>query len=132
LDVYSYGILLLELLTGRQPTDASFGETWHVATWVKESVFQNGGKMSDSILDPLIFDPTNLVEKNIILDVERIALLCTRKNPIDRPTMKNVANLLKNLSQKMEAMNENEDNEGEGSSSQQNDVGILPIQVLKE
>jgi hypothetical protein len=96
---------------------------------MKESVFQNGGKMSDSILDSMIFDPTNLVEKNEMFYVERIALLCTRKNPVDQLTMKDVANLLKNLSQKIEAINKNGNNEGEGSSSPQNEVGTLPIQV---
>ena len=43
--------------------------------------------------------------------------------------MKDVANLLKILSQKIEAMNKNGNHEGEGSSFQQNEVGTLPIQV---
>lgn len=97
LDVYSYGILLLEILTGRQPIDTSFGDTWHVASWVKTIVLQNKSKMSEIVLDPLLLNPTNLVAKHEMLFVQRIALLCTKDNPIDRPTMEDVVGLLRSI-----------------------------------
>ena len=97
LDVYSYGILLLEILTGRQPIDTSFGETWHVASWVKAIVLQNKSKMSEIVLDPFLLNPTNLVAKHEMFFIQRIALLCTKDNPIDRPTMEDVVGLLKNI-----------------------------------
>jgi hypothetical protein len=44
----------------------------------------------------------NSAAKNEIPLVQRIALPCTRKpSPADRPTMRDVANLLKNLSERM-------------------------------
>ena len=98
-DTYSFGVLLLELLTGRQPIDASYGEAGHIAAWVRESVLQNEGIMSTSVLDPSLLHPTNLAAKDEMLSVQRIALLCTRANPADRPTMRDVASLLNSLPQ---------------------------------
>ncbi|KAG0605938.1 hypothetical protein M758_9G099900 [Ceratodon purpureus] len=107
LDVYSYGVLLLELITGKQPVDASHGETWHIVEWVKASVLQNEGQMTDCVLDPLLIKNLNVTTKNEMLFVQRIALLCTRATPTDRPTMRDVADLLKSLSQTLKDKNEN-------------------------
>ncbi|KAG0604296.1 hypothetical protein M758_10G160300 [Ceratodon purpureus] len=99
LDVYSYGVLLLELLTGKKPAeDPSYGESLHVAAWVKEKVRQNEGKMSESVLDPSLLDDTNLACKDEMLSVQTIALLCTRDNPSDRPAMKEVVEMFSELS----------------------------------
>lgn len=99
LDVYSYGVLLLELLTGKRPTnDPSFKENLHVVAWVKEKVQQNGGKMSELVLDPLL-DPNvpNLATKEEMLSVQMIALYCTQDNPTNRPTMKEVVEMFTSL-----------------------------------
>jgi serine/threonine protein kinase len=108
LDVYSYGVHLLELLTGKQPADdPSFGESLHVAAWVKEKVRQNEGKMSESVLDPSLLDVTNLAAKDEMLSVQTIALLCTRDKPVDRPAMKQVVEMLSSLSHRNKNGHEN-------------------------
>lgn len=105
LDVYSYGVLLLELLTGKKPADKSFGESLHVAAWVKEKVRQNEGRMSESVLDPSLLDVGNLAAKDEMLLVQRIALLCTRESPADRPAMREVEEMFRNISQKSSSGN---------------------------
>ncbi|CAA0839691.1 LRR receptor-like serine/threonine-protein kinase HSL2 [Striga hermonthica] len=35
-DVYSFGIVLLELLTGKRPNDSTFGENTNIVAWVKD------------------------------------------------------------------------------------------------
>ncbi|XP_024370975.1 uncharacterized protein [Physcomitrium patens] len=104
LDVYSYGVLLLELLTGKQPADPSFGETMHIAAWVRTVVQQNEGRMSDSIIDPWILRSTNLAARLEMLHVQKIALLCTAESPMDRPAMRDVVEMLRNLPQTNEHM----------------------------
>jgi hypothetical protein len=78
------------LLTGKQPVDPSFGDTVHVAEWVRRRVQQNGGRMSEFVLDAGLLRSTNLVDRDEMLRVRKIALLCTTENPADRPTMKAV------------------------------------------
>lgn len=99
LDVYSYGVLLLELLTGKRPTnDASFGESLHVVAWVKEKVQQNKGKMSEVVLDPVLLEEESLGGKEEMLCMQRLALMCTQNNPLDRPAMKEVVEMVSSLS----------------------------------
>ena len=40
-DVYSFGIMLLELFTGKKPTDGMFGEERSLKEWVSEALQQN-------------------------------------------------------------------------------------------
>lgn len=83
--------------------------------------------MPDSILDPLLLDPTNLAARDGMLFVQRVPLLCTRKNPTDQPTVRDVTDVLKRISRGSKMRNELEDSEGQESSSHCN--CCLPIQI---
>ncbi|XP_050226817.1 putative receptor-like protein kinase At3g47110 [Mercurialis annua] len=49
-DVYSYGILLLEMFTGKRPTDETFKESWNIHIFAA-SAFSNGEtEVIDSVL----------------------------------------------------------------------------------
>lgn len=37
-DVYSYGVVLLEIITGKRPVDPSFGKEQHLTQWVREQL----------------------------------------------------------------------------------------------
>ena len=100
MDVYSYGVLLLELLTGKKPADKSFGPSLHVVVWVMEQVRNNNGKMSESVLHASLLDETNLDAREEMLAVERIALLCTRAYPAERPAMREVVEMFQDISKK--------------------------------
>jgi serine/threonine protein kinase len=99
--VYSYGVVLLELLTGKEPShDPSYGEALDIVAWVRESMQLNEGRVSESVLDPLLRHSKDSAAITEMLSVQEIALLCSQKNPADRPTMRDVESMLEALSQK--------------------------------
>ncbi|XP_073043493.1 uncharacterized protein [Primulina eburnea] len=90
-DIYSYGVVLMEILTGRKSVDAQFGEGNSIVDWVRYKI-----KMKDSMIDMLDKNAgasCNSVREEMVL-VLRVALLCTSRNPADRPSMRDVISML--------------------------------------
>ncbi|XP_022137421.1 LRR receptor-like serine/threonine-protein kinase [Momordica charantia] len=91
-DVYSYGIVLLEMITGKKPADPSFAEGQHIIEWVRQHLYSKNNPIE--LLDPnLKVDPDAEIQE--MLQVLEIALLCTNNRAYDRPTMKDIAALLR-------------------------------------
>lgn len=92
-DVYSYGVVLLELITRKQPLDPLFREDTGIASWVRsiwiktESISQ----IVDSSLKEEFMDSSIMEEVN---DVLLVALKCTAEQPSERPTIKDVVKQL--------------------------------------
>jgi hypothetical protein len=93
--VYSFGVVLLEVITGRRPVDmAAFGEGRSVVQWVREHLHQK--RDPAGVVDPRLQGrPDAQVQE--MLQALGIALLCASARPEDRPTMKDVAALLRGL-----------------------------------
>lgn len=92
-DVYSFGVVLLELLTGKMPTDPSFEDGNDLVHWVRHTL--ETSKTVDAVLDPALSkvmhrDP----EAQEIASTLRVANMCTSASPSDRPTMKEVVDML--------------------------------------
>lgn len=89
-DTYSYGVVVLELLTGRTPVQP-LEEGGDLVTWVRNYIQSHS-------MDSGIFDNRlDLADRNAVdhmFMVLRIALLCTNMLPNDRPSMREVVSLL--------------------------------------
>lgn len=94
-DVYSYGVVVLEVLTGKQPIDPTIPDGLHVVDWVRQ---KRGGI---EVLDQsLLSRPESEIEE--MMQALGIALLCVNSNPDDRPTMKDVSAMLQEIKHEME------------------------------
>ncbi|KAG6689832.1 hypothetical protein I3842_11G194200 [Carya illinoinensis] len=83
-DVFSFGVLLLEILSGRKNTRHLLGYAWEL--WSSD-------KRSD-IMDPLLLD--DMSSMSMVLRYINIALLCVQESAADRPTMSDVVAMLSN------------------------------------
>lgn len=85
-DIYSFGVVILELVTGKPPTDPEFGEK-DMVKWVCATYNQKG---ADQVIDPRL----DSMYKEEICRVLDIGILCTDALPINRLSMRKVVKLL--------------------------------------
>ncbi|GAA0150751.1 hypothetical protein LIER_09618 [Lithospermum erythrorhizon] len=90
-DVYSYGVVLLELLSGRSAIEPQAGDGLHIVEWVKRKMgsFEPAITILDQKLQGL---PDQKVQE--MLQTLGIAMFCVNPSPGERPTMKEVVALL--------------------------------------
>ncbi|KAL6627074.1 hypothetical protein ACP70R_030800 [Stipagrostis hirtigluma subsp. patula] len=92
-DVYSYGVVLLELLTGKRPTDESFLENGtRLVTWVKETMEE---KREEHAIDEAL-SGAPVEEVKFLFSV---ADKCLESDPCKRPTMTQVVKMLEQAKQ---------------------------------
>ncbi|XP_022772262.1 receptor protein-tyrosine kinase CEPR1-like [Durio zibethinus] len=87
-DVYSFGVVLMELITGKKPVEADFGENKNIVYWVSTQPDTKEGAME--VLDKQL----SRSFRDEMIQVLRIAMRCTCRNPSQRPTMNEVVQLL--------------------------------------
>ncbi|CAI9088102.1 OLC1v1022342C1 [Oldenlandia corymbosa var. corymbosa] len=92
-DVYSYGVILLELLSGKKPIDTSeFGDDNNLVGWAKQL---HKEKRSQEILDPELTLYSSVLSE--LLHYLSIAFQCLDDKPFRRPTMIQVMAMFKEL-----------------------------------
>ncbi|KAM3382171.1 putative serine/threonine-protein kinase isoform X1 [Capsicum galapagoense] len=87
-DVYSFGVLILEIISGRSSSKAAFGvDLLVLVEWVWK--LREEGRLLD-IVDP---DLTEYSEAELLRFI-KVALFCTQAAPTQRPNMKQVIEML--------------------------------------
>lgn len=94
-DVYSYGIVLLEVLTGMEPSDPRIPDGKHIVTWVYEELRTKLRDFTPIVDQQLLLQSSTQTEE--MLQVLGIALLCVNPSPDERPTMRDVIAMLEGI-----------------------------------
>eukprot|EP00253_Pinus_taeda_P012968 PITA_12968 len=98
-DAYNYGILLLEMLTGKRPTSEMFYGNLNLQKWVNLA-FPN---RVEDVIDNSLFKEVGrneFKESNVykcLLSLLHVGLLCSKYLPEERPTMRDVVMVLENI-----------------------------------
>ncbi|KAH7434625.1 hypothetical protein KP509_06G026600 [Ceratopteris richardii] len=88
-DVYSYGVLLLELLTGKVPSQTSSDEAVDLPRWV-QSIVQE--EWTAEVFDEQLIRHGNAEDE--MVQILQIAMACVAASPAQRPTMHQVVEML--------------------------------------
>jgi serine/threonine protein kinase len=87
-DIYSFGVVILELVTGVKPMAPQI-EEMDLVTWVSANIAQKG---MESVLDHTLSEFEQF--KDEMCKVLKIALLCVLNIPKSRPPMRAVVKML--------------------------------------
>ncbi|KAJ4810306.1 Receptor kinase-like protein Xa21 [Rhynchospora pubera] len=92
-DVYSFGVLLLEMFTGKNPTEYMFKDGLTLHNFVQMAY----PKRVMDIVDPNLF-ALNVIESNAfnrmcecLVSILNIGLTCSKQSPVERMSMEHVA-----------------------------------------
>ncbi|CAK9253836.1 unnamed protein product [Sphagnum jensenii] len=113
-DVYSYGIVLLEMLSGRRPDDR-VKVTPNLPAWIRKTVSES--KSLQQVLDPLLLPDLPSHQQRIAM-VMGLALMCTRDIPDERPTMKDVLKKLMEIKNRFQNKSQRSSRDSRQSSKQ--------------
>ena len=87
--MYSYGVVLLELITRKKALDPSFMEQTDIVGWVR-SMWSDTEKIDRIVDSSLVEELLDSSIRDQIVFVLLVALSCTQNDPKRRPTMRDV------------------------------------------
>jgi len=85
-DVFSYGIMLLEVFTGKKPTDSMFVGGINIRHWVNQAFPE---RLINVVDENLLQDLPNPMD-NFLVPIFELGLLCSNDIPDQRLMMKEV------------------------------------------
>ncbi|XP_057843267.1 putative leucine-rich repeat receptor-like serine/threonine-protein kinase At2g24130 [Cryptomeria japonica] len=94
-DVYSFGVLILEMVTRKRPSDDMFVGDMSLHKWVR-SAFSN--RLAEIVDGELLRDMNeNMEDDKCLISFINVGLLCSSESPRERPSMRDVAKALESL-----------------------------------
>ena len=92
-DIYSYGVILLEMITGRLPIVQVGTSEMDLVQWIQLCIEEK--KPLSDVLDPYLAEDADQEEE--IIAVLKIAIACFHSSPDRRPAMRHVYDALDRL-----------------------------------
>lgn len=92
-DVYSFGVILLEMITGRYPIVQVGTVEMNLVHWIQLCIEEK--KPLSDVLDPYLAEDADKEEE--IIAVLKIAMACVHSSPERRPAMRHVSDALERL-----------------------------------
>ncbi|KAI4305615.1 hypothetical protein L6164_028971 [Bauhinia variegata] len=97
-DVYSFGILILEMFTGKRPTDEIFIDDYNLHNYVKEALPEYLLQVADPILlEEEEEEETGEIIQRSIVSILEIGLACSEKSPEGRMNVEAVTRQLQTV-----------------------------------
>ncbi|CAM0951424.1 unnamed protein product [Alopecurus aequalis] len=99
-DVYSFGVLMMEMVTRKKPTDDMFEAGLSLHKWVKSHYHGQADVVVDQALASMVLDQTPEVRRMwdvAISELLELGILCTHESASMRPTMIDAAGDLDRL-----------------------------------
>ncbi|TYK00263.1 putative inactive leucine-rich repeat receptor-like protein kinase [Cucumis melo var. makuwa] len=101
-DVYSYGVILLEMITGRFPLiQVSSSSEMDLVHWIQLCIEEQ--KPLSEVIDPYLVQDADKEEE--FISILKIAMSCAHGSPERRPTMRHVSDAIERLSSSSSSRN---------------------------
>lgn len=95
-DVYGFGVVLVVLLTGKEPTHHLFSDVYtHLGNWLTD-VLAAGEESARGVLDPHLCGQGEGDESEMLLAL-KVASFCLCEDPAKRPTSNDVLKMLEQI-----------------------------------
>lgn len=97
-DVYSYGVLLLEMFTGKKPSNEMFNETLTLHDYCKAALPRTVAEIADPVLQS---ETEHWKFQEFITVIFEIGVSCSMESPRDRMKISDVTAQLHSMKKKL-------------------------------